>query len=320
MSRNRNRIMSMVKLHAWQTASRAKSLREFLLDARRYWSLSTPSANSALAQLDARHLECQVTKDYHRIEKGLALASPKRPFGADAHARLQTAIPEERAPLLKDEAFATHAATAVDALNRWNDCGEIDDLVSPTAATLPTFDIDEENLTAFFESRRSVRAFDPTKFVNPSTVMKAVRLAGNSPSVCNRQAWKAHLFTGKEDVARIMRHQSGNRGFGPDAAGVIIVTANIELFSGSGERNQRWVDGGLFAMSLVYALHGLGVATCMLNWSKGNKPSDALRAEAGLKKSEDIVVLIAVGYPIEDHRVARSPRRSLAETFIHHSV
>ncbi|WP_354257104.1 nitroreductase family protein [Arthrobacter sp. OAP107] len=309
-----------MKLHAWQTVSRAKSLREFLLDARRYWSLSTPSSNSALAKLDARQLECQVTKDYHRIEKGLALASPKRPFGADAHSRLQVALPKDRTPLLKDEAFASHAATAIDALKRWNDSGQIDDVVSPVAASLPTFDIDEDNLTAFFESRRSVRAFDPTQPVDPTVVMKAVRLAGNSPSVCNRQAWKAHLFTGKNDVARIMRHQSGNRGFGPDAAGVLIVTANVELFSGSGERNQRWIDGGLFAMSLVYALHGLGIATCMLNWSKGNKPSDALRAEAGLEKSEDIVVLIAVGHPIEDHRVARSPRRSLTDTFVHHSA
>ncbi|KNH23246.1 hypothetical protein ACU18_00050 [Arthrobacter sp. ZBG10] len=145
-----------------------------------------------------------------------------------------------------------------------------------------------------------------------------MRLAGHAPSVCNRQSWKTHLYTEQADIEKLLSHQSGNRGFGHTARGLLVVTADARLFSGSGERNQRWVDGGLFAMSIVWAMHGLGINSCMLNWSKGNSASEALRRDSGIAPQEDIIVMIALGYAMPDHRVARSPRRPVTEIFRHH--
>lgn len=313
-----NSIRRQLKVWAWSRLSSAKGFREFVLDARRYQNLSTPSSRDILGRLEGRQLEGQITKDYHRIEKGLALNFPKRPFGADAEERLSLAFASHDSGR-DNSAYKNYADDALQALNSWNQGGEIADLVSPRGDSIPRTHITPGVLDGFFKSRRSVRAFDKSREIDENLISRAVSLAGNSPSVCNRQTWKAHYYSGSEDVARILKHQSGNRGFGSDASGVIIITSDVRLFSGSGERNQRWVDGGLFAMSVVWALHGLGVATCMLNWSKGNAASDALRAEAALDINEDVIVLIAVGHPVPNYRVARSERRPLSEIFQAHS-
>lgn len=305
-------VRTCVKTRVWNGLSIAKSWREFSRDAWRYQRSSTPTSRASLGSLTGRQLETQITKDYHRIEKGLAFGKPHRPFGADARERLAIALTTQENANGAD-GHVQHARSALEALALWNDTGRIQDEISPLAETLPKFEIKERDLENFFRSRRSIRSFDRSRPVQSGTVEKAVELAGTAPSVCNRQSWKAHYFTGISDVERILKHQSGNRGFGSEAAGVFIVTADIQLFSGSGERNQRWIDGGIFAMHLVTALHGLGVASCMLNWSKGNSSSNSLRREAQIPHQEEIIALIAIGYPTPGHRVARSPRRPLQQ-------
>ena len=91
------------------------------------------------------------------------------------------------------------------------------------------------------------------------------------------------------------------------------------MFVGPDERNQRWVDGGLFAMTLVWAFHALGLSTCMLNWALPNVSSNRLRELAGIPDGEDIVVLIAIGHAAEGARVARSEKRSVDDLGIFHS-
>lgn len=316
-----NQLVIFAKRRAWKIASSAKMFTEFVRDYRRYAGLSTPSGTDELSNLRDRHLECQVTKDYHRIEKGLSISTPKRPFGVDPEMRLSKALSNRtHADIPAEAEFIGYADTALKALKLWNSTEEIDPEVSLPATVLPTFSIEEDQFEAFFTSRRSVRSFDPDREMEPEQVRRAIQLAGNSPSVCNRQSWRTHLYTEQSGIEKVLSHQSGNRGFGHTVKGLLVVTADPRLFSGSGERNQRWVDGGLFAMSIVWALHGLGIDSCMLNWSKGNSASNALRRDAGISAEEDIIVMIALGYATKDHRVARSPRRAISDIFEHHQL
>ncbi|WP_082178078.1 nitroreductase family protein [Arthrobacter sp. ZBG10] len=314
-----NKLFNRTKRTAWKLASNAKMLSEFLRDYRRYAALSTPSSKDELSKLKGRQLECQVTKDYHRIEKGLSISKPKRPFGLDPKQRLDIALSDSRNGIPgQSPEYLSYADSALEALELWNLNEKIDPAVSPSGSTLPKFEIDQSQLQAFFTSRRSIRSFDPDRALDLDVVRQAIRLAGHAPSVCNRQSWKTHLYTEQADIEKLLSHQSGNRGFGHTARGLLVVTADARLFSGSGERNQRWVDGGLFAMSIVWAMHGLGINSCMLNWSKGNSASEALRRDSGIAPQEDIIVMIALGYAMPDHRVARSPRRPVTEIFRHH--
>jgi nitroreductase len=172
---------------------------------------------------------------------------------------------------------------------------------------LSTSDVEE-----FFSTRHSVRNFDSNRSVDISVLEDAARLAMFTPSVCNRQASKVYFVTGEEmkEVAR--KRQNGNTGFG-DIPVLAVVTVDTRLFAGPGERNQPWIDGGLFAMSLAWALHGVGLSSCMLNMSVANSVSDALRRDLQIEQHEVVIMQLAIGYPADGYRVARSPRRELGD-------
>jgi nitroreductase len=309
---------------------------EFLRDYRRYRDSAAPSDRTVTEMLSGVNLEAQLTKDYHRVEKGLSLREPKQPFGAAVERRLSMLIPvaagagagagadgpdaaagAAAGAETADAPYLRFAQEARGALGTWNDRGTIDDDLSPQALPAPLFGAVE--MDRLFATRHSVRDFDEHRPVEPATLEEAVRLATYTPSVCNRQAGRVHAFSGADDAARILAHQTGNAGFRSQVRSVLVVTVERGLFAGTDERNQRWIDGGLFAMTLVWALHGLGVSSCMLNWSMSNAQSDALRTEAGIPDSEDVICLIAIGYPPQrGFRVARSPRRPVGQVLTTH--
>jgi nitroreductase len=111
----------------------------------------------------------------------------------------------------------------------------------------------------------------------------------------------------------MLRFQSGNTGFTDSIPTLAVITTDTRYFSGIGERNQAWIEGGLFAMSFVWALHALGYDTCMLNMSVPNKTAAALRAEASIDDAEQVIMMIAIGRGRPGHRRARSPRKSVSE-------
>jgi nitroreductase len=142
-------------------------------------------------------------------------------------------------------------------------------------------------------------------------VERAVTLAQKSPSVCNRQAWKVHVITAEDEKRKVLDLQNGSRGFGDQANKVLIVTVELGNFLTVGERNQGWVDGGMFAMSLVYALHSLGLGTCCLNWAVRHERDRQLKHEVDISNSESIIMMIAVGHLPDEFPVAQATRRNV---------
>lgn len=72
-------------------------------------------------------------------------------------------------------------------------------------------------------------------------------------------------------------------------------------------------------MSLVWALHALGVASCMLSWSVDQDRTRRLREVTGLPDHLDVVTMIAAGSPRDGLRVTRSPRRPV-DSVLHADV
>ncbi|MCM0592907.2 MAG: nitroreductase family protein [Gloeotrichia echinulata DEX184] len=171
------------------------------------------------------------------------------------------------------------------------------------------------DLRTFCQSRYSIRNFAPDE-VNISLIEEAVAIAQKTPSVCNRQSSKVYVFSSDEDKRKVLSYQSGNRGFGYQASKVLIVVSDLENFTLIGERNQCWIDGGMYAMSLVYALHSLGLGTCCLNWSVEKSLDKALKKATGIKDSESVIMMIAVGHLPEEFKVAQSPRKPVKEVLV----
>lgn len=279
---------------------------EFRMDRRLYVEFSTPDESRGKGSPAGGNLEAQLTKDYHRVEKGLSFPEPRRPFGADVGRRLAAL-----APLASESRYGVFASEALIALNSWNEGGSRDTTLVSRMRDRPV--LDEDDLAQFFSSRHSVRTFDPARTVSREELRRALEIALTSPSVCNRQSGRVRFFHDPSTVRSLLSLQNGNAGFRDQIPAVAIITVDRRLFTGITERNQRWIDGGLFAMTLVWGLHAAGVASCMLNWSVNNKRTDQLRAAAQIPRSEDVICMIAIGHAAEEALVARSPRRSAEE-------
>lgn len=283
---------------------------EYRSDRRRYARHSLPGEVCRVA-VGSKNLEAQLTKDYHRIEKGLALPEPKRPFGAAVQNRIEGNIVVGREAGTA-ESVVTLAESAQQALRQWNTEGVIANDIAPVTDQKGRREICDPD--TFFRSRHSVRDFN-SAVVSDEVLSHAVSLALQSPSVCNRQAWLIRFYRGA-DVTRVLAFQNGNSGFTHVVPVVGLVTVDARLFAAPGERNQPWIEGGIFSMSLVWALHALGLDSCMLNMSVRNEKASALRHEFGLADNELVIMMIAVGHARVGHRVARSPRRELEEVII----
>lgn len=287
---------------------------EFSRDAKRYWkyALARERANGSLSPVQ---LEAQLTRDYHRVEKGMTLRRPRRPFGRAVNARLQTLLSGAAPSGSLNPQVLASATSAVDGLARWNEDGVISDELAPRMNDTSTRNESGNEALGLFGSRRSVRDFrsDPPPL---DIVRDAIAAASYSPSVCNRQPWKAYVYTG-ERVAELLAFQNGNAGFTNDIPMLIITTVELGYFSGPGERNQAWIEGGIFSSTLMWALHGTSIQSCMLNLSLTTRRSDALRAAAGIPQSEVLIMMLAVGYANEGVRVARSPRKNVASLISH---
>lgn len=299
--------------------ARVKVLSSYGYDARRFLGASSAGRSAD----DEERLAAHITMDYHRLEKGMALPSPRYGFGRDAVLRLIRNIaryegsygPSDvtqfgRSALAAYRSFnhgnaAPELVSAIDSLleSAPVDCHGVDALTSETL-----FPFDSQAAQCFLTSRRSVRQFDGRQ-VPEELLRAAVRIAQQAPSVCNRQSARVFVSNEREKMNEMLRFQNGNRGFGDRLGAVIVIASDMRAFTSLGERNQCWVDGGIFAMSMALALHSLHIGACMLNWSVEPGRDRALRHCLGLDDNYAIITMMGAGYALDSLVVAASPRR-----------
>lgn len=277
-------------------------------------------------------LQARIIKSYHRIEKGLALAAPRPGFGPDAIALLMGdistysdnfgedhVIKRGLQTLAEYEAFNLHKGSKVPDVARFLAESSYDSKDGYLVEG-GTLEVTREaihagallDLKPFFQSRYSVRQFSK-EVVSEELIELAIKMAQKTPSVCNREAGRVFLVSDKARAAELLTYQNGNRGFGDQADKLLVITTNLECFLTVGERNQCWIDGGLFAMSLIYALHSLGLGSCCLNWSVEPTTDDAFKRASGIPDENAIIMLLAVGHLPERFRVAISARRPIED-------
>ncbi|MEZ4749488.1 MAG: nitroreductase family protein [Bdellovibrionota bacterium] len=128
-----------------------------------------------------------------------------------------------------------------------------------------------------------------------------------------------HDLKNPQFIQAALAFQNGNRGFGHGVTRLLLVTSDSRAFFSIRERRQGWIDGGMFSMSLVYALHSLGLVTCCLNLCVDRLVEKDLKDCLDLQEYEKPIMMIAVGHPVEKYRVTASVRKPNAEILIRHS-
>lgn len=167
-------------------------------------------------------------------------------------------------------------------------------------------DNDKKNFATLAEGRSSVRSFskDP---ISREDVAEAIRIAQKSPSACNRQSTRIYEINRPELIKEVMIIQEGFSYQTPPQS-ILLIVSDDNNFSGVGERNQGYVDGGMFAMSLMYALEYKKLAACPLHASFTYDKEQLFRKMLNIADSEKLIVFIAVGNFRKDWTVAKSYR------------
>lgn len=163
-------------------------------------------------------------------------------------------------------------------------------------------------------NRHSIRYFSEER-VPEKMLVEALKLAQRTPSACNRQGWKTHVYYG-DDAVNLVKWQGGSRGFEDEIRCAILVTANLKAFL-SHEIHQAYVDGGLYAMNLINALTYLGLGTIPLSCGFHESRLKGLKG-FGIPENEVPVVIIGIGVMEEKFKVAVSKRKEIKETNTFH--
>ena len=293
-------------------------------DIRRYFAFSM----SGRTTLSDSQLASRMLQKAHSIEKALALPAPRTNFGQAALQELHRCLCEYRKRSAGEDTVPYRKGLAAFSNYRTfhEDRGieikrEIRALVDGACSwiqTAPGASVTEitkveylaksqRDFKAMAESRRSVRMFAPSD-IPLDKVRASIELAQWTPSVCNRQSSRVYIVHDPVLRNKALEIQGGNRGFAEEIRCLLIVTSTFAAFKGGAERHQAWVDGGMFSMSLLHALHYYGFGACPLNFSASPSKDRALRAALPIKSDEAIIMMVAVGVLRDRFVVAASPR------------
>lgn len=282
-------------------------------------------------------LEALMIKTYHVLEKGLAMPEFRARFGVAAvnilmrtmrryiakqgdidNLHFQTSVGCLFAYCARHEELGIDISDIIDgeSMNQieiWNETCNIASAGVVEMSPSKLFNDVDRTFADLLKRRVSCRHFDEGKSVDPRLVKRAVTLAIRTPSVCNRQPWRVHAYHDKTKIGKILSCQNGNRGFGHTIPCLLIVSVDLTCFEGYIERYQAWIDGGMFSMSVIYALHSLKLGSVPLNWSASVDQDLQLRQTVDIPDSERVIMLIGTGHPVDSYLAPASQRRDVCE-------
>ncbi|MGP9664702.1 polysaccharide pyruvyl transferase family protein [Halomonas sp. AOP22-C1-8] len=154
--------------------------------------------------------------------------------------------------------------------------------------------------------RRSVREFLDQK-VDSTYLLDAINVAAQAPSVCNRQPARVFQFDDKELMQKVLKLQGGWSGYDMPPK-LLLVTSDLSAYVFADERNQAFIDGGLFLMNLLLGLENVGFGACPLNTAMSTDQVNQARRLLGIPESHVFIAFVAVGYHDRSAFVPKSMR------------
>ncbi len=299
----------------------------FLYDAGLYYKYSMSKKNEARDKLVAK-----IIMDTHVIEKGLTMPDTRFGFGQERLIILIDNLLTYKKLYSNYEYQVNHGVSVVieyesfhenhkDKINTqtfkklselsekynlkekkpYNKNKQIDTTKSDY------FNAISKSFYEFSNSRSSIRSFSDNN-IEMEIIEKAIDLSRNTPSACNRQSVRVHVYSSKDDIAKILQLQGGSRGFSHLVDKLLAVTFDTASYFEQNERNTGLVDGGMFCMNLLYSLHFYQVGACILNASHSPDKDKKMRVITKIPANENFVAFISCGDVPDRFRIAKSLR------------
>jgi nitroreductase len=299
---------------------------DFIYDKKIFLSKMCPR-NTNLMTISKDQLISKLTIYYHSIEKGLSLPSPTYNFGfksnilnmiykmtnifvsrfGNDHQIIKSiyhTLSEYKTYHIKNN-IKIECKSLVPFLEKYK---HLEDSIKTGGTTLVSSQTEIPD--NFFLQRRSVRNFNH----KPIQINIIKNIINNSvygtPTVCNRPINKIKCITTKDKILQLLRLQAGNLGFRENIPMLLIITADLEYYENIKERRSPYIGAGMFAQSIVYALHAKNIGSCCLNWDTSHTNDIEAKKILNITK-ETIIMFIAIGYYDTNTKVAFSMKPSL---------
>lgn len=275
----------------------------------------------------SEQFEASITRLYHTIEKGLSYEKYRAGFGKDNVDKLVTSLEQYSSKGFDTSAFFYE--TALSCLNAYiqknKEHGHEDTQLEERVKELPgkanefggtimiSTPAQPGDLTykQLVTTRHSIRHFSDNP-VDINLLKDAIKLAQYTPSACNRQGWKTRIVADKEKVKTILANQNGNRGFGQEFDKLLVITADLRAQQKSRELFQAFIDGGMYAESVLNSLYCKGIGSVPLSASLTAVQEKNVRVVAGIDNAEVFILFIGVGnYPEGEFLTTRSERKPI---------
>lgn len=305
--------------------NRRKLNQLYSFDKKRYKT----SAYEIKNNYSINNLRSKITFHYHSIEKGLSNKNIRLGFGKNAFEGLFYSMDKyiELGYPTEDNRFQE----AIAVINQYLDLHETKDFpvewVRIKQNGYEKYDLGEFNHKAGYGvklkkdlpdfkklnfeelamNRHSIRDFGEDK-IEDSLIYDAISIATKTPSVCNRQAYRVYQIKDERKLQEAFLMQGGLTTNGANLQQMLLVTSNREFMNGPHERNQTYIDGGMFTMSLIYGLTYHGIANCALNTNFTLEKEKSMRELLDVPYSEDLIAFIAIGSYDEENKYAKSLR------------
>lgn len=299
---------------------------------------------SSMFRKDTASLLTEITTTYHIIEKGLSFRDSRSGFGKEMIENLIALLSlyenkggdrfdrQYVASLKVLQAYLTNQPPKGDKDCSFSTVDIIYEFLEKRRAFNASGDCDvqggckeitKDDYTRFgkgdfallSQNRYSIRTFSEEDI--PVQVLRdVIKYAQKTPSTCNRQTARAYLVSDKQKIMEVLRIHKGTRGFSEYINKLILVAGDLRACMGTGDRNQVFVDCGLFAMNILYGLQYKGIGACILHWSVDAKKDKILRKFINLDIHHTVVCLIAIGGLDKRFKVPISQRNSLESILI----
>jgi nitroreductase len=158
--------------------------------------------------------------------------------------------------------------------------------------------------------RRSIRWFED-RDVPRELIDKAITVALQAPSACNRQPFEYRIIDDKEMLAQVVNIPMGTTGYSHSIRVMIVCVGNLDAYFDERDRHLIYIDASLANMALMYALETLGLGSCPINWPDIEKKEIQMGRLLGLKNYQRPIMCIGLGYPDKGGLVAYSAKESL---------
>jgi len=279
-----------------------------------------------------RRTHVELRRNIHRLEKGLLMRPSREVFARDyigetidfyAHALSR--------PVIAENVDVGEIQWAHDVLARFFSVTSSSDPVIAKAraaygalpvpsssgtlfpypvAKLSKTDITYDQMLHLALNRRSVRWFQD-KPVPRELIDKALAVARQSPSACNRLPYEFLVFDDPEMVKTVAAIPFGASGYSHQIPTIIVIKGDLGGYFSPRDRHTPYIDASLAAMGFIYALETLGLSSSPINWPDFEPLEAKMTKTLHLKPFERVIMLLAVGYADPKGAVGSSKKKDL---------